>query len=116
MPLSDEERKVLEELELDLAADDPRLARELSSGFVKNRFKASRYFAAIACLIGVVLLIAGVASQIIVVGVGGFLLMGTGTYFLVEGTRLISFSSLESTLLVIRDLVIRDAEERRGSR
>lgn len=87
MPLSDKERKVLEELELDLAAEDPRLAQELSSGFLQSRFKASRYFAAIACLIGVVLLIAGIGSQIIVVGVGGFLLMGAGTYFLVEGRR-----------------------------
>ena len=82
--MSDRERKVLEELELDLVADDPRLAQELSSGFVENRFTARRYFAAIACLIGFVLLIAGIGSQIIVVGVGGFLLMGTGTYLFVE--------------------------------
>lgn len=84
MPLSDRERKVLEELELDLAADDPRLAQELASGSVENRFRASSYFGAIAFLIGVVLLIAGVASQIVVVGVGGFLLMGTGAYLLAE--------------------------------
>ena len=87
MPLSDREQKVLEELELDLAADDPRLAQELSSGSVENRFTATTYFAAIAFLIGIVLLMAGIGSQIIVVGVGGFLLMGTGTYFLVERLR-----------------------------
>ncbi len=88
MPLSDKERKVLEELELDLAAEDPRLAQQLSSVFLQSRFKASRYFAAaIECLIGVVLLIAGIGSQIIVVGVAGFLLIGAGTYFLVEGRR-----------------------------
>ena len=83
MPLSDRERKVLEELELDLAADDPRLAQELSSGSVESGFRASSYFGAIAFVIGVVLLMAGVASQIVVIGVGGFLLMGTGTYLLV---------------------------------
>jgi hypothetical protein len=83
MPLSDRERKVLEELELDLAADDPRLAQELSSGSVEDRFRAGYYFGAIAFLIGVASLMAGVASQIVVVGVGGFLLMGTGTYLLV---------------------------------
>jgi hypothetical protein len=87
MPLSDRERKVLDELELDLAADDPRLAQELSSGSVQNRFRASTYFASIACLIGVVLLIAGVAAQTVVVGVSGFLLMGTGTYFLLDRRR-----------------------------
>lgn len=83
MPLSDRERKVLEELELDLAADDPRLAQELSSGVVEDKFSSSSYFGVIAFLIGVALLIAGVASQIVVVGVGGFLLMGTGAYLLV---------------------------------
>lgn len=84
MPLSDRERKVLQELELDLAADDPRLAQELSSGAVQSRFRPSSYFGAGACLIGLVLLIAGIASQIVVVGVGGFLLMGTGAYLLSE--------------------------------
>lgn len=83
MPLSDRERKALEELELDLAADNPRLAQELSSGSLEKRFRAGSYFGAMAFLIGVALLIAGVASQIVVVGVGGFLLMGTGTYLLV---------------------------------
>ena len=87
MPLSDKEQKVLEKLELDLAAEDPRLAQQLSSGFLQSRFKASRYFAAIACWIGVVLLIAGIEAQLTVIGVGGFLLMGTGTYFLLERAR-----------------------------
>ena len=83
MPLSDGERNVLEELELDLAADDPRLAQELSSGVVEDRFSAGSYFGVIGFLIGVAVLMAGVASQIVVVGVGGFLLMGTGAYLLV---------------------------------
>lgn len=87
MPLSDKERKVLDALEQDLATDDPRLAQELSSGSLQNRFRPRTYFAAIACLIGVVLLIAGIAAQAIAVGVAGFLLMGTGTYFLLERRR-----------------------------
>jgi hypothetical protein len=84
MPLSDRERKLLDELELDLVAKDPRLAHELSSGSLGDRFKAM-YYAALACLVGVVLLIAGVASQVTAVGVIGFLLMGVGTYVLVGG-------------------------------
>jgi hypothetical protein len=82
--LSDREQKLLDELELDLTAKDPRLAQELSSGSVEDKFRATTYFAALACLIGVVLLIAGVASQVIPIGVIGFLLMGTGTYVLAE--------------------------------
>ena len=98
MPLSDRERKELKELELDLAADDRHLAQELSSGSIENRFSASSYFGAIAFLIGVVLLIAGVASQIIVVGIGGFLLMGTGSYLLLEKGHAGHFARLNPPL------------------
>lgn len=84
MPLSDRERKQLEELESGLAADDPRLAEELSTGSVGLRFGRRIYLGVIACLLGLVLLIVGVSTQIIAVGVGGFLLMGAGTYLLVD--------------------------------
>ncbi len=83
MPLSDRERKQLEELEADLAADDPRLAQRLSSGSLKSRLKARMSIGALVCLIGLVVLIAGVSTQIVVVGVGGFLVMGAGAYLLV---------------------------------
>ncbi|PTT70599.1 DUF3040 domain-containing protein [Arthrobacter sp. HMWF013] len=87
MPLSDRERKQLEELESGLAAEDPRLAQELSSGSVGVRFKRSTYVGAVAGMFGIVLLIAGVSTQLIVVGVVGFLLMGIGTYLLFEGHK-----------------------------
>ena len=80
--MSDRERKQLEELEADLTADDPQLAQRLSSGSIRFKFKAGTYFGALACLIGLVLLITGVSTQIIALGVGGFLLMGAGTYLL----------------------------------
>jgi hypothetical protein len=82
MPLSDRERKQLEELEADLTADDPQLAQRLSSGSIRFKFKAGTYFGALIFLIGLALLITGVSTQIIVVGVSGFLLMGAGTYLL----------------------------------
>lgn len=86
MPLSDRERKQLEELEADLAADDPQLAQRLSSGSLRSKFSAHTYFGALVCLIGMAVLITGVSTQLVVVGVGGFLLMGAGTY-LVLGSR-----------------------------
>lgn len=89
MPLSDRERKKLEELESGLAADDPRLAEELSSGSVGFRFGRLTYLGAIACLFGLVLLIVGVSTQIIVVGVLGFLLMGGGTYLIVDNYKFV---------------------------
>lgn len=84
MSLSEEERRQLEELELDLAAEDPRLARELVSGSLKRSFRASTCFGAVAWVIGVVLLIAGIGTGIIVLGVGGFVLMVAGAYLLLD--------------------------------
>lgn len=84
MSLSEEERRQLEELELDLAAEDPRLAQELVSGSLKRSFRASTCFGAVACVIGIVLLIAGIGTEIIVLGVGGFVLMVAGACLLLE--------------------------------
>lgn len=83
--MSEEERRRLEELETDLAANDPELAQTLQSGSVQHRFRASTYFGVIASLFGLALLIAGINSQVTVVGVAGFLLMGTGAYLLLNG-------------------------------
>lgn len=85
MPLSDRERKQLEELESGLAAEDPRLAQRLASGALELRFRHGILLGAGAAVLGIVLLIVGVGIQSIVVGIAGFLLMGSGTYLLLEG-------------------------------
>lgn len=82
MSLSEEERRQLEELELELAAEDPRLAQELVSGSLKRSFRASAGFGAVACAIGIVLLIVGIGTGIIALGVGGFVLMVAGACLL----------------------------------
>lgn len=88
MPLSDRERKKLEELEADLAADDPQLAQKLSSGSLRSAFSAHTYLGALVSLIGMAVLITGIGTQLVVVGVGGFLLMGAGTYLVMASRPL----------------------------
>jgi VIT1/CCC1 family predicted Fe2+/Mn2+ transporter len=80
MPMSDEERKLLKELELGLIADDPHLAMELLSGYPSRRLRAGFYFGSAAGLLGLVLFIAGLGSQVVGIGVTGFLLMAFGAY------------------------------------
>ncbi len=82
MPLSDEERKQLEELEEELKVADPRLARELLTGWVPA-LTAHTLLGIVAALVGVLVLILGVAAQITLVGVIGFLMMGAGAYWIV---------------------------------
>ena len=68
MPLSDEERKQLRELEEELAAEDPRLARELESGSLWPR-QSRGLLATLVWIAGLVLLIVGIAAQVAVVGI-----------------------------------------------
>ncbi|SDP77773.1 Protein of unknown function [Arthrobacter sp. ok909] len=77
MPLSDYERRRLRELEVDLAADDPVLARELATGtspLQRFRWSASLVLA----LAGFGLLVLGSAAQLGGIGVLGFLVMSGG--------------------------------------
>lgn len=87
MPLSDEERRRLEKLEQDLAASDPDLNLELQSG--QPRGMASRAgFGILAMLAGFALVIAGIITQITVIGVTGFVLMSAGAHWFLSGLHL----------------------------
>ncbi|MFW0774766.1 DUF3040 domain-containing protein [Paenarthrobacter nitroguajacolicus] len=87
MSLSDEERRSLEELERDLAATDPDLAFELKSGRPRGAI-ARTVFGASAVLLGFVMVIVGIATQLIILGVLGFLLASGGAYWLFAGASL----------------------------
>ncbi|MDR6791884.1 hypothetical protein J2X12_001311 [Pseudarthrobacter oxydans] len=79
MPMSEEERRLLKELELGLIADDPHLAMELLSGYPAPRFRADLFFGALAGLTGLVLLIAGASGRIVALLALGLSLVGLGT-------------------------------------
>ena len=83
MSLSDEERRSLEELERDLAATDPDLDLQLKSGRPRGTV-ARTLLGLLAMLGGFAMVIAGIATQIVFVGVVGFLLAGAGAYLLLS--------------------------------
>ncbi len=87
MSLSDEERRSLEELERDFALTDPDLAYELKSGRPRGAVARSVLGSA-AVLAGFVLVIAGIITQLVILGVVGFLLASGGAYWLLAGTSL----------------------------
>jgi hypothetical protein len=86
MPLSDEERKQLEEMERELNVEDPRLARKLLSGSLGTSPAAPALLGILTGVAGFLVLVLGIAQQLTVVGVAGFVLMGAGGYWLV-GSR-----------------------------
>jgi hypothetical protein len=81
MPLSEHEQKLLEQLEKQLNEDDPKFAS--SMGSVSGRSWSTRHLVigVLATLAGVMLLLTGVWTQIILVGVVGFVVMGAGVYY-----------------------------------
>jgi hypothetical protein len=87
MSLSEEERRSLEELERDLASTDPDLAYELKSGRPRGAV-ARTVLGSAAVLAGFVMVIAGIITQLVILGVVGFLLASGGAYWLFAGTSL----------------------------
>jgi Protein of unknown function (DUF3040) len=75
VPLSDHEQRQLEQIEQALYSDYPKLAQAVKSQDPRVHYKRRVVEAAIGFVIGVGLLLAGVISKIIPVGVGGFLVM-----------------------------------------
>jgi uncharacterized membrane protein HdeD (DUF308 family) len=83
MPLSDEERRLLAEMEAALAVDDPKLVSTLS-GKIRTPRK-NRMFAGIALFFtGIVILLSGLISQTIPLGIAGFVFSLTGLVLVIS--------------------------------
>lgn len=73
MPLSEYEQRVLEQMERQLASDDPRLANTLTQ---RGRRAVGRYVVAgIGAALGLLLLVVGAAGSLPLLGVLGFIVM-----------------------------------------
>ena len=75
MPLSEHERRQLEQIEQALRADDPRFADAVHAADPRVHYKRRVIAAALGLLIGVGLLLAGVVINVIPVAVAGFVVM-----------------------------------------
>ncbi len=75
MPLSEHERRQLEQIEQALRADDPRFADAVHAADPRVHYKRRVIAAALGFVIGVGLLLTGVVINIIPVGVAGFAVM-----------------------------------------
>jgi hypothetical protein len=85
MPLSEHEQRLLEQMERQLYADDPKLASTLRGTGRSLRTRHQLIFGIIGIGIGLALLVAGVASQLWPLGVAGFLVMLGGGWWASTG-------------------------------
>ena len=75
MPLSENEQRLLEQMERALYAEDPKWASSMR-GAVRRSSGARRLLLGIAgVVLGLVLLLVGVANQQVIVGIIGFVVM-----------------------------------------
>jgi Protein of unknown function (DUF3040) len=75
VPLSEHEQRQLEQIEQALYAEYPRFANAVRASDPRVHYKRRVIEAAIGFLIGVGLLLAGVVTKVIWVGVAGFVVM-----------------------------------------
>ncbi len=75
MPLSEHERRQLEQIERALRADDPQFADAVAAADPRVHYKRRIIAAAAGLVAGVGLLLAGVVINVIAVAVAGFVVM-----------------------------------------
>jgi len=75
VPLSEHERRQLEQIEQALRADDPGFAEAVHAADPRVHYRRRVIAAAVGFVIGMGLLLAGVVINVIPVAVGGFMVM-----------------------------------------
>ncbi len=94
MPLSEHEQRMLDQIESALYAEDPKFASSVRGGHLRGTSARRRLQGAGLFLLGLAMLVAGVAIKATMIGgfpalsVLGFVMMFVGVVFAVTGPRL----------------------------
>ena len=80
MPLSEEELRLLEQMERALVAEDPKLASTLRGTTLRASARRRSYLAAGVFVVGVAVLMTGAVLQQTLVGIAGFVVMLISAY------------------------------------
>lgn len=87
MPLSDEEARLLHQLEQSLAAEDPDFASTLRGSKQAARNRKIVALAGLGFIVGVAVMFTGAVTALTWLGIGGFVLMVVAAYFGVTAWR-----------------------------
>ena len=87
MPLSDHEQRLLEQMERALYQEDPKFASSLRSGRSGSVNRSRIVIGSLGVILGLVIVVIGVATSLPPVGVLGFVLMLAGAFWAWNGTR-----------------------------
>jgi hypothetical protein len=87
VPLSENEQRLLEQMERALYAEDPKFASAMRGAARRSGTGRRLLIGAGGIVVGLVLLVMGVAQQFVVLGVLGFVFMLAGTAYAVSAQR-----------------------------
>lgn len=87
MPLSDHEQRLLEQMERALYAEDPKFATSMRGSDLRTRYRRRALLASVAFVVGMVGLMAGAVTQVVPLGVAGFLVMLMSAWYAVTSWR-----------------------------
>lgn len=87
MPLSEEELRLLEQMERALVAEDPKLASAMRGTTVRRHARRRAYVAIGAFAVGVAVLMTGAVLSQTVVGIVGFVMMLAASYVALTSWR-----------------------------
>ena len=87
MPLSDHEQRLLEQMERALYAEDPKFASSMRGADLRRRYRRRAIVAAFVFLLGIVVLMTGAVTELIPLGVGGFVVMLASAWYAVTSWR-----------------------------
>jgi len=96
VPLSEEELRLLEQMERALVADDPKLASTMRGTSIRRHARRRAYAAVAVFVLGVAVLMTGAVLSQTIVGIVGFVVMLGSSYVALTSWRGAS-SSAEST-------------------
>ncbi|MEV8231381.1 MULTISPECIES: DUF3040 domain-containing protein [Micrococcus] len=90
MPLSEHEQRMLDQLEQQLRTEDPRLATQMADTG-RHRLPVGRVVAgAVLAVVGLLVVVLGVANHAILLGVLGVVVIGAGIFLLTTRPRAVA--------------------------
>ena len=87
MPLSDHEQRLLEQMERALSAEDPKFVTAMRGADLRRRYQRRAVLSTLAFIVGIVMLMTGAMTEVIPVGVAGFVVMLLSAWYAVTSWR-----------------------------
>jgi hypothetical protein len=87
VPLSEHEQRLLEQMEQQLSVEDPKFASAMRGSAARVKARRRMILGALGVLVGLGLVLLGVAQGIVLIGIAGFAVMVAGAWLAVTPAR-----------------------------